>query len=76
MHLGNDIETLADRIKLQIAECGICDMNEDDVSVIWGNNRTLSESEKRLHVQNFSFQYRLTAIIDMELTSFIFRKTN
>ena len=72
-----DIDSLAGRIRQEVSKAALyCLEDQAALALIWGDDKTLSDTEKRMHVKNFALQYGFNAVVDFGLSCVVFRDSN
>ena len=67
---------MAARIRKDIAEWGVCNLERADLAFFWVGNEAMHDLEKRMLLRNFALQYGFTPVIDYGLESAVFRNSS
>ena len=68
------IDALAERINKEIENYGSCNLQNTELSLLWGGASTVPTAETRMHLTNFSVQYGFVHRADPWLSIVSFRK--
>jgi len=70
------MDSLAERIRLQIAASGFCQLRQDDLEFFWPEDRSISNEQKCMHVKNFALQYGFAVAINLDSLNAVFLISN
>jgi hypothetical protein len=69
-----ELNSLAQKISAKICACGVCQLKEAEISLIWCGRSDLTAIEKRFQVADFARQYGFLVVAEYDLYSAVFRK--
>ena len=70
---GNEINSLAGRIRQEVSQWSVCEIKKADLSVIWGCDDKLSDMQMLASVENFAIRHQFLFVVDNSLRYAIFR---
>jgi hypothetical protein len=83
MQRGNDgvqrakeLDYLAEQIRQEISESGVCNLNKADLELLWLRDVALSDADMRIRVNDFALRYGFSVVIDYGFSGIVFRKSD
>lgn len=70
------MEFLALRIRHDVSQSGMCELQAPDLELIWQNDHTLSNEQKRLRLKDFALRYGFYVVVDSAASRAAFQISN